>query len=223
MGWFSNLLGLNQGNPLMSAAKKNRAELDGLNDRGFGYIDDGEKRSAGALNDAGELFDGYLKSGNTARTRYDDFMGLNGADAQTRAGATFKTDPGYQFEVDQNMQAAERGASAGGMLASGNLLAELQDRSSGLASRQYGSFMDRLAGVRDNGLNAAGAKSGILTNLANLYQGTTGQRLGFDSSIVSGRMDANNMRAQGKQQNAAGWANLGGKLMDFGTKIVAGM
>lgn len=222
MGFFSGLLGLDAGKATMKAAKQNRAEIDALGTRGFGYIDQGENRSQTALNQAAGLYDPYANAGTQANNMYADAMGLNGATGSDAARAAFRAGPGYDFQVDEAMRAAERAASAGGMLASGNLMTEMLQRGQNLANQEYGGWMDRLYNQAGQGLQAAGGKAGTLTNLANLYQNTTGQRLGWDSSIAAGRMGATNQYAQGKEANKGAWANLGSAIGSMAGKAVFG-
>lgn len=222
MGFLSGLLGLDAGKAQMKAANRNRAEIDALGRRGFGYIDQGEGRSQAALNQAGALYDPYAQTGAQANSMYANAMGLNGAAGSDAARNAFRAGPGYDFQVDEAMRGAERAASAGGMLASGNLMTELLQRGQNLADQEYGGWMDRLANQAGQGLQAAGGKAGTLTNLANLYQGTTGQRLGLDSSIVAGRMGATNQYAQGKEANANAWAGLGQSIGSIAGKLPFG-
>lgn len=222
MGFLSGLLGLDAGKAKMKAAKQNRAEIDALGTRGFGYIDQGENRSQAALNEAGALYDPYLGSGVQANGMYSNALGLNGVAGSDAARSAFRAGPGYDFQVDEAMRGAERAASAGGMLASGNLMAEMLARGQSLADQEYGSWMDRLANQAGQGLHAAGGKTGTLGSLANLYQSTTGQRLGLDSSIVAGRMGATNQYAEGKEANKGAWANLGSAIGNMAGKAVFG-
>jgi hypothetical protein len=59
----------------------------------------------------------------------------------------FRTDPGYGFAYNEAMRAGTRQAAASGYGHSGNLMAGLQGRASGLASQQYGQIIDRLIGL----------------------------------------------------------------------------
>jgi hypothetical protein len=223
MGFLSGLLGLDAGKATMKAAKQNRTEIDALGSRGFGYIDQGENRSQAALNQAAGLYDPYAGAGAHASDMYANATGLNGATGSDAARAAFRAGPGYDFRVDEAMRGAERAASAGGMLASGNLMADMLARGQNLADQEYGSWLDRLGSQAGQGLQAAQGKSGTLKNLSDLYQATSGQRLGLDNAIVAGRMGATNQYAQGKEANNSAWAGLGSKLTDIAGKMIAGM
>lgn len=56
--------------------------------------------------------------------------------------SSFAKSPGYQFAVDESLNAAKRSGSA--MRGSGNVLAELARRGAGLASQEYGAQVDRM-------------------------------------------------------------------------------
>jgi hypothetical protein len=223
MGFLSGLLGLDAGKATMKAAKQNRAEMDALGHRGFGYIDSGEGQSRVALNQAGGLYDPYIGTGAQANGMQANALGLNGTGGSDAARSAFRAGPGYDFQVDEAMRAAGRAASAGGMLASGNLMAEMLSRGRSLADQEYGSWLDRLSSQSAQGLQAAQGKSGALKNLSDLYQSAAGQRLGLDNAIVAGRMGATNQYAQGKEQNKNAWAGLGSKITDIAGKMMIGM
>lgn len=77
----------------------------------------------------------------------------------------------YKFAFDQGQQALERSAAARGMTGSGNVLAELTKYGQGMASQQYNTEADRLAGL------AGGQKNYILgmKGLANQEYGNKSQ------------------------------------------------
>lgn len=57
-----------------------------------------------------------------------------------------QNNPAYKFLVDENMQAIERSAAAGGFLQSGRTMKELQNRANQLASTEYGAEYGRQLG-----------------------------------------------------------------------------
>lgn len=57
---------------------------------------------------------------------------------------SFQGTPGFQFALNNGLNATARGQAAGGMRGSGNALAALTQYATGLASQDYGSQMDRL-------------------------------------------------------------------------------
>lgn len=222
MGFLSKILGLDAGKATMDAAGKNKALITGFRTAGNNIINTGEKKSAGALNRAISGYQPYVDAGADATGMYSDALGLNGADGNAAATDAFRTGPGYTFAFDQGTNAALRGASAAGMLNSGNTLTELAKFGQGLADQEYGSWLDRLSGLSSQGLTATSGQAGALGSLADLYQGTADDRLGLESTVAQGRIGMNNQRAQGKEANAAAWGGLGGNLIGGGIKLATG-
>lgn len=222
MGFLSALTGSSTGKATMAAADQNKTLIKDLQGLGNTIIDTGEGKSEGALNSAIGAYEPWVTSGGAANTMYSNALGLNGSDGNAAATGAFQAGPGYQFAMDQGTQAALRGASAGGMLNSGNTLTALTQFGQGLANQEYGGWLDRLSGMSSQGLQAAGGQAQGYTNLGNLYQSTAGDRLGLESSVTQGLMGANNQWAQGKEaQNSAKGGFLKG-LVSGGLKLATG-
>lgn len=104
--------------------------------------------------------------------RLYDLAGLNGGQAQQNAFGQFQESPEIAFQRQQGEEAAQRGAAAGGHLASGRTLADLSKFGQGLASQSYGDYYNRLRDLYGSALgtagNIAGIRSGSGSNLANL-------------------------------------------------------
>ena len=219
MGFLSGLLGLDAGKATINAAKQNAGVLGDLQFSGNNIINTGEDKSAGAINSAIAGYQPWVDSGKNANSMYGNALGLNGADGNAAATGAFQAGPGYDFALKQGEQSALRAASAGGMLNSGNTLAALTEYGQGTANKEYGGWLDRLMGVSNTGLQAAGGQAGGYGDLANLYQNTAGDRLGRESSIAQGRMGNNNQVATGKEAGAAAKGNLLGNLVGLGSGI----
>lgn len=222
MGFLSALTGSSTGKATMKAADQNRAIITGLQNTGNAIINTGEQKSEGALNQAVGNYQPYLDTGAGATTMYGDALGLNGADGNARATGAFQAGPGYQFALDQGTQAALRGASAAGMLNSGNTLTALTDYGQGRANQEYGSWLDRLAGASSQGLSAASGQGSALGSLSGLYQGTAGDRLGLESTVAQGLMGVNNQWAQAKESQTAAKGGFLKGLFGGGLKLATG-
>lgn len=222
MGFLSGILGLDAGKATGKAATKNKALLTEFRGRGNSIINTGEGKSAGAINKGIGVYDPYAKAGTAATSMYSNALGLNGADGNAAATGAFQTGPGYDFALQQGEQSALRGASAAGMLNSGNTLTALAGYGQGLANQEYGGWLDRLQGVSAQGLQAAGGQAAGYGGLANLYQNTAGDRLGLESSVVQGRMGVNNQRAGAQEAGKAAGAGLFGNLVGGGLKLATG-
>jgi len=226
MGFLSALTGSSTGKATMNAANKNADLIKGFQTTGNDIINTGEDKSAGALDSAIGAYQPWVTSGTAANSLYGDAIGLNGAEGNARATDAFHTGPGYSFALDQGTQAALRGASAAGMLNSGNTLTALTEYGQGLADQEYGSWLDRLNGVSGQGLSAAGGVAQGYGAKADLYQGTADDRLGLESGVVQGLEGVNNQIASAKEaQEKAKGGFLGGLLkggLSLGAKALSG-
>jgi len=86
--------------------------------------------------------------------------------------SAFFESPDYQFNLAETQKGTERSAAARGGLLSGGAALALQRNASGLASREYGGFVDRLmqqAGLGNTGIVAsAAAGANSASNVANV-------------------------------------------------------
>jgi hypothetical protein len=69
-----------------------------------------------------------------------------------KLAAGYQQSPGYQYQVDQATQAANRAAAAGGQLGSGAEQTALAQRVSGIANQDFGDYMNRMQGLYGQGL-----------------------------------------------------------------------
>ncbi|MDM9643881.1 hypothetical protein [Rhizobium sp. S163] len=223
MGFLGALTGSDVGKATKNAANQNKGLITSFQTTGNNIINTGEQKSGDALNSAIGAYQPWVDSGTAANTMYSNALGLNGADGNAAATGAFQAGPGYQFAVDESMRAAERAASAGGSLSSGNLLAALQDRGNSLANQEYGGWLDRLNGVSGQGLTAASGQAAGYNNLAGLYQSTAGDRLGLESGVTQGLMGTNNQIAQAKEAQTAAKGSFLSGLIGGGAKLAAGL
>lgn len=112
-------------------------------------------------------YDPFYSSGTAANSMLSGALGLGGADGSSAARAAFQTSPGFEYMRDSASDNALRKASAVGGIG-GNQIAELGRIGTNLANQEYGSWLDRLSGLSNTGMNAAGARMQGATNLGNL-------------------------------------------------------
>ncbi len=154
---------------------------------------------------------------------YGDLTGANGPEGQARARALFQTDPGYQFAMDQALQATQRQTGTGGFQGSGNVLTALQDRAAGLASQQYGNWAARLQPYlgQQTDLSKAlasiyGTEGGDITSqqnaIGNLLYGTQTGIANAGAAALTGAQSAENALG-GQIFKTAG--DLGSKLLGY--------
>ena len=158
-------------------------------------------------------FDPYTAGGGAAAGLYGDALGLGGADGTTRATGAFQTSPGYNFMVDQGLQALDRRAASRGMLASGNNQIDTLGYVSGLANQEYGNWLDRLDAEQKFGADVAGSRAGIRTDMGTNIAGIRTKQGGiaYDTAVEKAKARAGYQ--VGKDQTAANtWGGVTGGL-----------
>lgn len=93
----------------------------------------------------------YRGAGAAGLQEYMATLGMGGPGVVDR----FRQSPGYQFALQQGLQAAQRGTAAQGLTGSGAEARELQRVGQGLASQEYGQYQNRLANLAGMGQTAA--------------------------------------------------------------------
>lgn len=218
LGFLGDLLGLNAGNATKDAAVSNRKLIQDYDVRGNKLIDQGSTKAGGYLQDVTDLYSPLAELATGTAGLYGDALGVNGAAGSARARDAFTTNPGYEFQRDQGIQALDRSASARGSFQSGGAMADVLDYSQGLADQSYGSWLDRLANPGSIISGGIPGMAGGLNNQANLATGTASQKLGLLGDTTSARMGSVNQYAEGEEANKAGIASLGSNLMGLAGK-----
>ena len=154
----------------------------------------------------------WLDAGKTALGTYMSELGLgSGATGPSNA---FKETPGYQFRVAEGEKGVLNSLSAMGMKNSGKALKSLERFRQGIASDEYGSWLDRIAGVAGQGQNQANSNTQTSANAANSMAGTI-QNAG--EARASGYVGANNAMMQGINGAANSIGQFFGGGNSFGT------
>lgn len=213
-GALSGLGSLFAGGAQKSAAKQNKAAYEGLKTEGLGYLDTGYGGANNYLTQVGDLYSGLSGLGQQQGSMYANALGLNGAEGNAAALGAFQTGPGYQFALDQGLQALERRASAQGRLQSGQTGLDTIGYAQGLANQEYGSWLDRL-GSPSVLTSAITGQAGALSDLANLEVSGARDRIGLATDVTNGITGANNQYAAGKAEQITG--GLGGLNSMLGT------
>lgn len=128
----------------------------------------------------------YMDIGYKSLGSIQDMLGYNGQEAQQKAMAQFRSDPGYQFSLDQGRKSIEGGAAARGGLYSGRTLMALNDYGQGMADQQYGNYYNRLWNNANMGRGTATGVADMGTNFANSMSGLYGQRGQITSNRAMG-------------------------------------
>ena len=96
----------------------------------------------------------WLDTGKDALKQLGRLYGI-GTETGAPDYSGFTDSPDYKFALEQGNQALDRRASAAGGLFSGNTLAAAQQYGQGLATQNYGNYVNRLAGLAGVGQTAA--------------------------------------------------------------------
>ncbi len=185
---------------------------------------------------ASDLYSNLLNQDKVGAGAYGDASGANGAAGYARAQQNFQQNPGYQFQMDQGLQALNRTHAAAGNLASGNADADTLKYATGLANQSYGGYLAGLSPYLQGQQQATAGAAGIDTGLAGgLNQSFQGQGQAANANYTGqGASDAaatmNNYNVGANQLNAllgigslatgaiGGAGGLGGLTGGFGGK-----
>lgn len=138
----------------------------------------------------------YMNTGTDALSRLAGAYGLPGGDpGGAQAGFdAFQATPGFQFQQQQGLLAANRGLAAQGLTGSGGQAKALEQYGQGLAGTQFGGYLDQLAKLAGIGQSSAVSLGGIGTQTAGqVQQGQTN----IGNAQSAGILGANNAMNQG--------------------------
>lgn len=158
-------------------------------------------------------YDAYQPPAQQAYGLYSDALGVNGAEGNGRATAAFQTNPGYEFQQEQGLEALNRTAASRGMLASGNNSADLLKYSQGLADQSYGSWLDRLNGLGQTGVGIAQNRAGIQGGIGQAGSNFRGSLADLTYKTETGIGNANAQQAQAEGAGVLGAISLGTSLL----------
>lgn len=157
------------------------------------------------------FLDKYSNAGGGSLEMYLSSLGLG--DGGAAAQKAFKTGPGYQFRMDQGLQGVDRGASANGLLGSGNAAMALNDYAQGVANQEYGGWQDRLGGLAQMGFAAAQGQTARQGRIADLQYGYGRDQANLISGAANSNADAMNRGyEQDAMSRAMGQQNLFGGI-----------
>ena len=212
-----------------------RNYLTGGRDQALGFVDAGTAdarsvldRARGDVTSLSDLAGRY----RTGADMYSNALGLNGPQGNQTAVGAFQAGPGYDFALDQGLDAISRRRNAVGMLDSGNADRDAQTFGMGMANQEYSNWLGRLQGyqplelqatqganqtlanlglaeagmLNTAGTNKAGIASGTGLNLANITSGL-GTTLGNvnigEANTLAGLNERSNAQRLGLSQNNA--------------------
>lgn len=129
----------------------------------------------------------FTQAGTGAVSQLQQLLGLTGGGAQ--AASALAQYPGYQFTMDQGVQALDRSAASKGLLLSGGQLKDVTAYGQGLASTQYQNAVANISSLASLGENAGANTGNIGSSLA---QGAASAQLAAGTANASGIAGATN-------------------------------
>lgn len=144
----------------------------------------------------------YLRSGRGAQDIISRLFGLDGQPADMSA---FQESPGYQFRLQQGLDAVQNSAAARGGLFSGATGQALSNYGQQSASQEFDNYLNRLFGLSQQGANTA-------ANLGSLGAGNAAALGNIAMNQGQNQADAiqNQWNAWGSIGDQAASAALGG-------------
>lgn len=111
----------------------------------------------------------YIQAGDTAQTELNGFLGLDGSNtaASTTALNNYLNSTGYQFDLDQGLDAVQSSKAAQGLLGSGSTLEALDKFGTNEANTFGQQFEGDLQNVVNTGANSANALANQGQSFAN--------------------------------------------------------
>lgn len=212
MGFFSKLSGAEDAK---KAAKKAAREQNKAIEQAWGILNTfqpqateqaltGYDQALGTLGDVyaqtGGMWDPVVGLGDKALTRLDALTAPGGA-------AYAAEDPGYQWRLQQGLDAAQNSAVAQRMGMSGNTLAALNNYAQGAASQEFGDTFNRYLQMAQMGNQGRSAK----TQLGQWYGGL-GSGLQVGRGATQADMTQGLMRGQMDLALAKGGVNANREL-----------
>ena len=150
----------------------------------------------------------YTSAGTSALTAQQNLLGLNGAagtGAQQQAFDNFNNSTGYQFGLNQGLNAINSNAYANGNADSGATLKALQDRGSQLANQQFNQYYSDLNGLGSQGLSA--------------YQGLGNMMQAGTNGATNSNTQAANAQASGILGQTAAYTNALNSVLGSASKL----
>lgn len=109
----------------------------------------------------------------------------------------FRNSTGYNFRLNEGQRAITNNAAVRGMLNSGATLKGLTRFGQGIASDEFGNYLNTLLGQQSLGANAASAQAGVANNFSSQVQANNAQNASNIGNAALARAGANNQLLSG--------------------------
>src|SRR5215831_3967283 len=151
--------------PAEKAAQLQEQSLRDAQQAGSGLLNKGLDLATGSYTSGIAPFLSNFQTAQAGQNAYADAFGINGPQGNARAVANFQGSPGYQYGVDQAIEAVKRNQASTGQLASGGTNSDILKQTLGLANQNWGQYTAGLLPFLTGANQAAG---GIQTGYGNL-------------------------------------------------------
>ena len=111
----------------------------------------------GVYSDQKAMFAPWQQMGMQGQQAYNSLLGLGHA---PKGFDGYQQSPGYQFQLNQGLDAAKSAAAMHGGTMSGATMQSLNNYGQGVANQDYQTYLNRLQGIGAQGQQAAGMQSG---------------------------------------------------------------
>lgn len=144
--------------------------------------------------------------------QYDQNGSVSNTLNAEQQAALFKKSPGYQFRLDQAQNALTASQAAKGGLLSGGAMKEMNAYTQGIASDEYGNYINQLSGLAGMGQQAA-------NNMSNITAGTGAAMAGYAQQAG---MAMANRDSQMGNIIGGGMSQIGGQMLGAGMNGMGG-
>lgn len=191
--------------------------------QGNDALDTAYGRASDAYGQAGSTLGNLASSYQNGSTMYQDALGLNGPTGTAAARTAYTASPGYQFNLDQGLQALARQHAVAGTGASGGADTDAMRFASGLASQDYNSWLSNLSNLDTKRYGATAGQAGTYGQLGSAALGVGSAKANLASSTAQGiaAADANAAKATEDAQSRTLGSVLG--LVGLGGSALGGL
>lgn len=196
MSFLDSLFGINKAKSAISnAANQNRTE------------------SNQAYQDAYGIQQPFLSQGQQSYGLLNNFLGVNGPQAQSNAYQNYQQGPDVQFRMGEGIRALDNSyAARTGGVPTGGMMKALTNYGTGVATQDLNSYLGRLAASGTMGQGAANALTNARYNSAGLTTGAnTAEGTGLANASLAGGNILQNLITGGMNlAGNLGWNPFGG-------------
>lgn len=157
-------------------------------------------------------YEPFYGAGKNALGAYNYELGLG---AKPAGYGGFEKSADYNFRFGEGVNATNALAGARGGLNSGRTMQDLTKFGQGFASQERGNYLNRLAGLTDGGMAAAGGQAGAATNAA---AGTSNALAAIGNAQAAGAIGTGNALMGGISNGLGLWNYQKQTTPGFGSK-----